>query len=262
VPPKKPRAHYVVTPAPQPSLTQVLSEIKNDFDTAAMTGGHTGLTSLTRSARPITRLHQHVADLLVRAGIAPNCVDLEVSISTLFGDKRQDVVAIPRGRNRPTGASTLSVGLKGQMYGIQKNLDNHFSSVRAELLNLHEMHGEIVCGHVHLVNVMEWDTKAAKQHRVAYKKLSPTTLAAMVHRYGIISGRQVKQSHGFAERLALVLVDFSQRTPVVYTDVADLERDEFLPAGSGLSLIDLTLDGFADDLVAVHRSRYFGANRL
>ena len=252
-------------PAPPPAprtLDAVLRTIKADHDTAITTSGQAGLHSLTRSAKPIKRLHAYLKDELIAAGVPTRCIDLERAIPTLFGQKNQDVVAIPRGKNHPAGQSTLSIGVKSHLYGMTKNVDNCFSSIRAELLSLHEMHHDIVAGQVHMVALNQWDSDAAKQSRVAMRQLSKEAVASIIHRYALISGRKPGGSDGFSERVALLLVDFSHAAPVVYTDVAQLEADGFLAANSGLSLDHLTLDGFAQDLVEEHRARFVGNNRL
>lgn len=249
-------------PAGPQALAAALSQIKAGYDEAAAQGG-TALTSLTRSAKPIKILHSYIGNILVAAGVDKSKVGFEKGIETLFGSKRQDVVVVPRGAQQSTGASTISIGLKGQLYGIQKNLDNSFSSVRSELLSFHEVHTNMVVAHVHLVALMEWDSAASKaRHEVAYKRLSTTTLNEMIDRYAKINARGVGDSEGFAERIALVLVDFSQPVPVVYTEVSDLERGGFLPRNSGLSLDGLTLDRFGEDLLTTHRERFTGAHRL
>ncbi|MET3963073.1 hypothetical protein ABIE44_003007 [Marmoricola sp. OAE513] len=244
------------------ALVNILNRIKADFDGAVLTAGAAGLTSMTRSAKPVKRMHQHVGDLVVAERIPQSWVGLEQSIATRFGDKRQDVVVIPRGRTKPTGETTLSIGVKSAMRGIQKNKDNHFSGIRAEMFNLHETFPNIVCGHVLIIAVKEWDTAAAQGREIAYKRLSPNTLAEMIQRYGRVSGRKTGESIGDAERLALILADFSTTPVTHYKTVADLERDGFLHADSGLTLTGLDIDTFAADLIGEHRSRHTGANRL
>jgi hypothetical protein len=125
---------------------------------------------------------------------------------------------------------------------------------------------------VHLIAVSEFDSAAANENRVAYKKFSPRSLSDIIHRYGLISGRKIatdkdtkstiSDSDGFAERIALVLVDFSAPTPVVFTNTSSLETAGYLHKDSGLSLDHLTLEGFAEDLLDEHHARFTGPNRL
>lgn len=261
-------SNYVPTTGGPEPLSKVLTEVKKKFDEGAL-GGPGGLLSQTRGAGPIKLLHQHVADLLLQAGIPASSLGFEKEIPTRFGDKRQDVVAIPRGINKPAGSTTLSVSVAGQFYGIQKNKDNSFSKARAELLNLHEKNEGIVLAHVQVVAVVGWDSKKLKAQRARreayapeYSSLSPMTLAETIDRFSKINRRQADGSPGDAERVALVLADFSQKTPLVFTEIAALEDAGMLPKDSGLSLDHLTLDDFAADLLTAHRSRHTGANRL
>ncbi len=255
------------TGGPEP-LDAIFTHIKTEFENRILANGHSAMLSYTRSGRPVALVHQHIGDLLVAAGINAANVQFERTIKTQFGNKRQDVVAVPGGRTMPTGNSTLSVAVKAQLYGIQKNRDNNFSIVRAELLALHEEHPQIVLGNVAVVAVMEWVGKEAKNKRVAYKKLSPKTLSQIIESFAKVSGRNPaapltpQGSPGNAERVGLIIVDYSKNPAVIYDSVADLERDGFLPQGSGLSLAGLTMLDFATDLLAEHHSRFRGADRL
>ena len=259
----KEASNFTPTKGGPTSLLKVLSKIKNDFDMAAKSNEpERAMLSVSRSAIPIKRLHQHVGDLLIQTKISSDCIDIERSIPTLLGDKRQDLVAIPRGKTKPAGRSTLNIGMKGAFYGVQKNRDNHFNGVRGELLSFHELHSNMVVGQVTILSLMEWDPKKSTSNTVAYKKLSQRTLAEFIDRYNKINLRKPDGSIGLSERVALILVDFSKTTPVVYESIQKLESDGFLMENSGLSLHNVTLSNFASDIVSIHRSRFTGADRL
>jgi len=227
--------------------------------------GHASMLSYTRSQKAIRPVHDYVKALLTRDGnIKVAWTGLEKNIQTRWSNKRQDVVAQPGGFTKGTGESTLAIGLKGHMYGGGRNINNAFSSVRSELTDFHEQHPKMVCGHVHVVALNQWDPKAAGDKRVAFRRLTPGSVATIIDRYSRTSGRALGNSPraGDAERIALVLVDFDQPVPLVYTNVEDLEADGWLKEDSNLRLDGVTLDGFVSDLLREHNHRFQGNHHL
>lgn len=252
---------FTPTPSGPRNTVDVLADIKAGFDAAARVGSDRML-SYTRSQVPIRLIHQHIGDLLVDARVPAGWIDLERGIPTMFSAKNQDVVVVPRGRKAPVGESTLSIGVKGAFYGIVKNLGNHKAGVRNDLFEMHEQHPDMVIGQVSVIAISGWDSATAGSDITSYSRISPKALAEFIDWYTKVNLRPRGGSDGFAERAALLLVDFSKPIPVLYDKVEDLERDEFLEAGSGLCLDDLTLPGFVPAVLDTHRSRFTGKHRL
>jgi len=260
-----PRRPPVAAPPSDPALLSVLEGLRDEMTSKIAARGHDGMQSFTRSQDAIRPVHKYVKLLLTRDGsIRATWTGLEVNIQTEWGNKKQDVVAQPGGFKKGTGESTLSIGVKGHLYGDGKNIINSFYSVRGELTDFHEKHAQMVCGHVHVVALSQWDPKAAKDKRVAFRRLTPGAVATIVHRYSRINGRTLETLYraSSAERTALLLVDFDQPVPLVYTNVADLEADGWLDQGSKLTLNGVTLDGFVPDLLREHNLRFQGNHHL
>jgi hypothetical protein len=58
------------------------------------------------------------------------------------------------------------------------------------------------------------------------------------------------------ERVCLLIVDFSQKVPKVYSTDAELKQDNLLPANSIATIQNLSFPNFISDLLKIYSTRF------
>jgi hypothetical protein len=273
-------------------MDSTIQVVKRVVEDAILQGGAKGKSAVITSSQTINLLHEAVKDELVALGVNADLIHPplqaskpEVQIAGFLKFKTQDVCVFPNnmsplaerityqglhtGKNDPYGelfsSQILSINLRSQLSSLAKNIDTMFERTYAEPLNLHRRFPNMVLGEVYLISARELDSNEVAAKRVAYKPITANTqtaLQAYIHGFSALNGRRDAGDDYFKyERVALLVVDFSQTPARIYENVADLIADGFLPPSTTCSLQGMSYSGFVSDLLAIYVRR-FGLGRL
>lgn len=119
----------------------------------------------------------------------------------------------------------------------------------------------MVNGEVYMIPVYEYDDQYAKINKVKFKE-KPNNIEKYIRAFSIINGRvNFKEDPYKYERVCLLVVDFSKRTPKIYSTNQELIDDGLLSPDSDASIDGLSFDSFVDDLLAIYAER-FGSDKF
>jgi hypothetical protein len=273
------------------TLPQAVRKIKTLVETAIKNSGTEGKNNLIRSQEPIKLLHEVVKAEFLRNAVNPQNIhppkdqkNGELALAGFFKKKDQDICIVPSGLrpNKETLSSpgilygqddiygfdytekTLSVNVRSQLSSSAKNFDTMYERTFAESLNLHLRCPNMVLGELYMIAVNEYDSDAANNNKVKYKKM--TNVAKHIEKY-LLSFSAVNRratttdEHYKYERVCLLIVDFSTPTPKIYNTDADLRADKLLPDETIATIQDLSFTSFVADLLQTYSTR-FGAGRF
>jgi len=149
----------------------------------------------------------------------------------------------------------LSVNVRSQLSSVAKNFDTLYERTFAEALNFHLRLPNMVLGEVYMIIAKEYDSDAAANNTVAFKN------SEHIEKY-ILAFQALNNRLNIAdplfkyERVALLIVDFSQQTPKLYNTTQELLDDNLIPVGSLANIDDLSFNGFVNDLLQIYQARF------
>lgn len=268
------------------TLQKAVNEIKKSIETAIKTSGTVGKNNLIRSQKPIKLLHEVAKAELIRNKVNSECLhpplnqsNGELSLSGFFKKKDQDICVVPKNsKEKPETLKfegilygqidkfgfnftekTLSINVRSQLSSSAKNFDTLYERTFAEALNLHLRCPKMVLGEFYMIAVNEYDSDAANKKKVAYKSVSG--VANHIEKYllsfsAVNNRKSVNSDHFKYERVCLLIVDFSQKTPKIYHTDKELRKDNLLPKGSKSSIEKLSFPNFIPDLLQIYSTRF------
>jgi hypothetical protein len=274
------------------NIQQGLEAIKQLIENAIITNGEAGKKAVINSSKTINVLHEVVKSDLILNGVNSNLIrpaqglsSPEIQLAGFLKFKTQDVCVFPNhlqplpetinfnglhtGKRDPYGElfseHVLTINLRSQLSSLAKNKDTMFERTYAEPLNLHRRLPKMVLGEVYLLSARELDSNQVKLKNVSYKPVSQKiakSLEEYIYGFSALNSRNTQGDDFFKyERVALLIVDFSQSPLKIYETVSDLKSDGLLPQNSYCSLTSLTYTGFIDDLLSMYNRR-FGPGKL
>lgn len=240
--------------------------------------------SFIRSSKLIGLLHETVKYDLMQHGVCPGNIfppygftTPEIKLSGFLKQKDQDITVIPRNITpTPTEITwgplaheciidnygleytrrSLVINVRSQLSSLAKNSDTLFERTVAEALNLHLIYNDMVLGDVYLIPVYEYEQAAAKNNIVEFSK-HKTNLEKYISFFTSISGRQDPTTDEFKyERCALIIVDFSQEIPILYSTTRQLKEAELIPEDFDLELADISYLNMIDELLNIYQQRF------
>jgi hypothetical protein len=274
------------------SLNDGLEKIKSLIEAAILTKGEGGKKSVITSSETINVLHEvvkseliskNVNEVLIRPLIGSSSPEIKLAGFLKF--KTQDVCVFPnhleqisevldfnglhRGKVDPYGElfseHVLSINLRSQLSSLAKNIDTMFERTYAEPLNLHRRLPKMVLGEVYLLSARELNSNDVRNKIVTYKPVSNNIASAIqdyIFGFSALNNRNTQGDDFFKyERVALLIVDFSQKPVKVYNSSEELKVDNLLPINSVANLDGLTFNNFIADLLKVYDKR-FGTGKL
>lgn len=273
-------------------LSHGLAQIKEMIEEAIREKGESGVRSVITSSKTINVLHEVVKSDVIRAGVnhklirpALGASSPETRLAGFLKFKTQGVCVFPNhiqeapeeiavnglhtGKTDRYGQQLtehiLAINLRSQLSSLGKNRDTLYERTYAESVNLHRRAPKMVLGEVYLISVRELDASAVKQKRVVYKPPSPSIakgLKGYIQGFAALNNRATEKDDLFKyERIALLIVDFSQTPVKVYESVEELGMHGYLQLNVNCSLEQLTYTDFAKDLLGTYERR-FGTGRL
>lgn len=269
-------------------LLEALEIIKSSVEDVIEYSGSAGKRSLITSQQLINLLHEVVKNSLVVEGVNSSLLNPQIGQAngekTLYGflkTKKQDICVFPNNKNPRQEAidfnglyntsssdnygelfteHILSVNVRSQLSSLRNNIDTMFERTYAEPINLHRRVPKMVLGEVYLLSVRELDSTEVARNNFVYKPFTNSTsryLEKYIKGFSALNLRASQRDDDFKyERVALILVDFSQNPVKVYDTTQELINDDLLPAGSTASLDNLCYEGFTRKLLDVYEQRF------
>lgn len=268
------------------TLQNAINDIKKSIEYAIESSGTEGKNNLIRSQKPIKLLHEVVKAEFIRNNVNKTCLRPalnqskgELTLSGFFKKKDQDVCIVPSnveseqeflsfrgilyGQEDKYGFNftekTLSVNVRSQLSSSAKNFDTLYERTFAEALNLHLRCPKMVLGELYMIAVNEYDSNAANNRKVEYKKIKG--VAKHIEKYllsfSAVNGRKsIVKDHFRYERVCLLIVDFSQDVPKIYNTDEELIKDNLLPEKSIATIQNLDFLNFIPDLLETYSERF------
>lgn len=260
------------------NIQQILTRIKTDFDNAITTArfngnryanGNKAKEALIRSQRIINLIHEVVKKEFKRCGVPRKMIhppignsSPEIKIKGFLKSKNQDIAIIPIERLvslantvSPEIEKILSVNIRSQLSSLSKNIDTLYERTFAEALNLHLSHPKQCLGEVYLIPTHEYDDKEMLRNRVVFKSVSK--IEDYIRMFQAINNRRAPNKDEYKyERVCLLIADFRQKRPKLYNSIEALKRDGLVPKNTNVSLENLTIGNFAEDLLAIYTERF------
>lgn len=274
---------------------KILKKIKFEYEKAIKTAvfngqryenGNKAKEALIRSQRLIRYIHEFVKKEFVKKGMDPRKIypppkksKPEVNLVGFLKKKNQDVCIIPEPWNEKTEEKiesgplvgsidfigkmivekSISVNIRSQLSSLDKNFDTLYERTFAEAFNLHQRTPKLCMGEVYLIPTHEYDDNSMLQNRIAFKRISK--LEKYILAFQAINGRDnYNINHHMYERVWLVIVDFRQSTPKLYSNIQDLINDGLIGEGTTATLEKLSIEGFIDDILKAYSKRFNIAN--
>lgn len=259
-------------------IQQILKKIKSDFDTAITTkrfkgnrypSGHKAKEALIRSQVIINYIHEFVKKEFQNCGVPAGMIyppigrsSPEIKIKGFLKSKNQDVAIIPS-KNivsltdtvSPEVEKVLSVNIRSQLSSLAKNIDTLYERTFAEALNLHLSHPKQCLGEVYLIPTHEYDDRVMVKNKIVFK--SASKIESYIKMFQAINNRlSVNNDEYKYERVCLLIVDFRQETPKLYSSIQELKADNLVPQNTTVKLDNLTIENFALDLLTIYRKRF------
>jgi hypothetical protein len=273
------------------ALQNAVNEIKKSIESAIKESGTEGKNNLIRSQKPIKLLHEVIKAELIRNDVNPICLNPQVdqnngelSLAGFFKKKDQDICVVPIGlKAKPEKLNfpgilngqedkygedftekTISINVRSQLSSSAKNFDTLYERTFAEALNLHLRCPKMVLGEIYMIAVNEYKSDAANKKQIKYNK--KPNVAKHIEKYllsfAALNNRKTLNGEHFKyERVCLLIVDFSKKTPKVYNTDAKLKADNLLPTNSKASIQKLNFSNFISDLLKIY-SRRFGNGKF
>ncbi len=257
------------------SIQEVLMEMKNVYEQAILRDGSKAQTSLIRSQKLINLLHNLVKKEFLDLGVNPDLIHPllgktkpEIKIKGKLKAKDQDITIIPpeittqniKEKNACI-ERILAVNVRSQLSSMAKNIDTLYERTFAEPLNLHLEYSKQCLGEVYLIPTHEYCSKAMKNKKIKFIKFKK--IADYIEKFQIINKRDINKCEDYKyERVCLLIVDFRQEQPKLYSTAEELKMDNLIPQDSNVSMNGLTFEGFASDILNTYQDRFGDAVNL
>jgi hypothetical protein len=201
--------------------------------------------------------------------------DKELSLAGYLKTKNQDVSIIPNEihvnqelLNFPTYLNgfkdsfgtdftegVLSVNVRSQLSSIAKNFDTLYERTFAEALNFHLRLQKMVLGEVYMIIVKEYDSDQAANKVVAFRNTEH--IEKYILAFQALNNRvNINDPLYKYERVALLVVDFSQPIPKLYNSTQELIDDGLIAENTLANLSSLSYDNFVSDLLEIYQTRF------
>lgn len=151
--------------------------------------------------------------------------------------------------------SVLSVNVRSQLSSVAKNFDTLYERTFAEALNFHLRLPQMVLGEVYMIVVKEYDSDAAAINTVAFK--NSEHIEKFILAFQALNNRlDITDPLYKYERIALLIVDFSQAVPKLYNTTQELINDGLIPNTSIANMDSLSFNEFVNDLMNIYETRF------
>ncbi len=281
------------------NLNNCVAIIKKEIEQCISSGENMGNSfangslakeSLIRSSRLIGYLHECVKYELIKNNVKIGNVfpplgstTPEMKITGFLKKKDQDITVIPSNIAKEEividwgplkyenikdfygieyTSNCLVINVRSQLSSLAKNADTLFERTFAEAMNLHTIYQNIVLGEVYLIPVYEYNESDAKNNIVSFSN-KRTNLEKYISFFSAINNRLNSDDDEYKyERCALLIVDFSKETPIIYNSTSELKEANLIASDFSLELSSLSFSNFVSDLLNKYESRFNISNIL
>lgn len=264
------------------TIQQALINFKALIEAAVIQGGNAQKHAVIRSSIPILNIHEAVKHQLIAAGFDQSKIfppltkrSPELKIAGALKKKDQDICIVPnRAKKTETLTEgllegvkdeygfefterTISVNIRSQISSISKNFDTLYERTISEAQNMHDRCPRMVLGEVYMIAIPEYDDKAGKNKKVAFKNPSQKMVRKYIKSFHAINSRNTTEKHFYKyEDVCLLIVDFRQDPPKLYNSTQELIDGGFLPANTDVRYEGLTWNDFSGDLMTQYKERF------
>ena len=219
---------------------------------------------------------QRIANPPIRTNNRPIILkDKELALAGYLKTKNQDVSVVPKNilvnsetLTFPTylngfvdrfgssfTESVLSVNVRSQLSSVAKNFDTLYERTFAEALNFHLRFPRMVLGEVYMIVLKEYNSSSASNHQVTFN--NSEYIEKYILAFQALNDRiNIEDPLYKYERIALLIVDFSQPIPKLYNTTQELIDDGLLSANSLASIDSLSFPTFIQDLLNIYQTRF------
>jgi hypothetical protein len=154
--------------------------------------------------------------------------------------------------------NSIVIGVRSQLSSVDKNFDTLMERAFAETMNLRLRHPYLVMGEVYLLAVKDYDEQAMKLNQIRWKPRF-TKIERFISIFNGISHRadheNIRESFKY-ERSVLLLVDFSQNPPKIYTTKEELQADGIVSQDFREDYASLSPIRFGADILEKYSERH------
>lgn len=278
-----------------------LKEFKKLIEDAIVKGGADEKNKVIKSSKPINLIHDAVKYELIKQGVDPDLISpklgesaKEIKIAGHVKQKKQDVCVEPRSLKKEKkvidwgplsglkakdeygyeySKQIMVINVRSQSSSLAKNFDTLFERTMAEAQNLHVRYPEMVLGEVYLIPVYAYDNEKAKTKTIGFEEKN-ANLEKYISFFSEINGRTLSKKTGVRgelentknaylyEKCALLIVDFSKKTPKLYKNSAELKKDKLISDTFSIEYATIGFESFAKDMVEIYCERFDKDNIL
>jgi hypothetical protein len=149
----------------------------------------------------------------------------------------------------------LTVNIRSQLSSLGKNIDTLYERTFAEALNFHLSYPKQCLGEVYLIPTHEYDDRAMIQNTILFKAVSK--IEDYIRIFQAINSRHTTNKDEYKyERVCLLIVDFRQATPKLYSSTEELKNDGLIEKDSSVNMDNLAIKDFAKDLLNIYVERF------
>ncbi len=264
-------------------IEQQLIKFKKMIEDAIREGGTDKKASVIRSSKLINLIHDAVKYELIQNGVEPEQIfphfektKPEIKLAGYLKLKDQDICVQPINieKSKRTidwgplafqhledrygheySENTLVINVRSQMSSLAKNLDTLFERTFAEALNLHMQYHNMVMGEVYMIPAREYDAKAVKEKKVKFIERQ-VDVEKYISLFNAINNRKIGEPNYKYERCALLIVDFSPKTPKLFRTSEELKKAGLVSKEFQTEYSTLSFDTFAKDILNIYKDRY------
>jgi hypothetical protein len=264
-------------------IQQALKQFKVDFDIAIRmaefnckkyNNGNEAKNALIKSQKIINYIHEFIKNEFAKNGVNISKIHPpigntgpEIGLIGFLKSKKQDIIIIPdrylldnRKKTISNNETILAINVRSQLSSLKKNIDTLYERTFAEPLNLHLICPKQCLGEVYMIPTHEYDDQAMKKNKVEFKGISK--IEDYIRIFQAINNRKSPEGNEYKyERVCLLIVDFREENPKLYSKIEELIKDELVNENTNVNLDDLTIENFASDLLKIYSER-FGPNLL
>jgi hypothetical protein len=224
----------------------------------------------------LKRLQVSANSPLIHQSIEPILIaDKELPLAGYLKTKKQDISIVPNnipvtqeilsfptylnGHKDKFGSvfteSVISINVRSQLSSIAKNFDTLYERTIAESLNFHLRFPGMVLGEVYMIILKEYDSASATNKIVSFKKSQ--YIEKYILAFEALNSRNTSSDPLYKyERIALLIVDFSQNLPKLYNTTQELINDGIIPSNSLANIDNLSFNNFVKDLLNIYTTRF------
>lgn len=268
------------------TINEAIASIKKEIENSIRSGGIEDKNNLIRSQKPINLLHNATKASFINLGVKPEYIhppygsqNGELKLAGFFKFKDQDVCirsslleakpellsfeGILYGKEDKYGQELtekiLSVNIRSQLSSLAKNFDTLYERTYAEALNLHLRCPKMVLGELYMIPVFEYDDNLAKKKKVGFKPNNQiqSHIEKYLNSFSAINNRITTREQEYKyERVCLLIVDFSQQTPVIYNTDEELRRAGLISDNTIASIEEMNFSTFCSSLLSIYQDRF------